>query len=83
MAGPQLAADPRAAGLSSLAHFIVFHCADKIGTAQYYESIDLVDAFHPQTIIALFMNGQQLRSDTAPRSAYGSSASSATKAPNM
>ena len=27
---------------------------------QYYESIDLADAFHPQTIIAHSMNGQPL-----------------------
>ena len=26
----------------------------------YYESIDLVDAFHPQTILAYAMNGQDL-----------------------
>jgi DMSO/TMAO reductase YedYZ molybdopterin-dependent catalytic subunit len=58
--GPQLGPILRAAGLSSLANFIVFHCADRIGGAPYYESIDLVDAFHPQTILALFMNGQKL-----------------------
>jgi DMSO/TMAO reductase YedYZ molybdopterin-dependent catalytic subunit len=58
--GPQLGPILRAAGLSSLANFIVFHCADTIGSAPYYESIDLVDAFHPQTILALFMNGQRL-----------------------
>ncbi len=58
--GPRLGPILRAAGLSSLARFIVFHCADRIGSAQYYESIDLVDAFHPQTILALFMNGQRL-----------------------
>ena len=27
---------------------------------QYYESVDLVDAFHPQTILAYAMNGQNL-----------------------
>ena len=27
---------------------------------QYYESIDLVDAFHPQTLIAYAMNGKPL-----------------------
>ena len=26
----------------------------------YYESVDLVDAFHPQTILAYAMNGQPL-----------------------
>ena len=35
-------------------------CADRIGGAQYYESIDLIDAFHPQTICAYGLNGQQL-----------------------
>ena len=41
-----------AAGLSTRAKYIVFHCADRIGDKPYYESIDLVDAFHPQTILA-------------------------------
>ena len=30
------------------------------GSGQYYESIDLVDAFHPQTILAYDMNDQPL-----------------------
>ena len=58
--GPQLATILRAAGLSSRANYIVFHCADLIGQSQYYESIDLVDAFHPQTIMALLMNDHRL-----------------------
>ncbi len=58
--GPQLAAILRAAGLSSRANFIVFHCADEIGGIPYYESIDLNDAFHPQTILALLMNDRRL-----------------------
>ncbi len=50
------------AGLKTGARYIVFHCADALeqtldGTGQYYESIDLVDAFHPQTILAYDMNG--------------------------
>lgn len=42
--------------------YIVFHCFDTLGrnSAQYYESIDLIDAFHPQTILAYEMNGQML-----------------------
>lgn len=48
------------AGLSTRANYIVFHCADRFGTWPYYESIDLVDAFHPQTILAWGMNGQLL-----------------------
>lgn len=49
-----------AAGLSSRARYIVFRCADRIGSAEYYESIDLIDAFHPQTILAWGLNGAML-----------------------
>ncbi len=47
------------------ARFVVIHCADFYeraadGTGQYYESIDLVDAFHPQTILAHSLNGEPL-----------------------
>jgi DMSO/TMAO reductase YedYZ molybdopterin-dependent catalytic subunit len=50
------------AGLKPAARYIVFHCADTLeqtldGTGQYYESIDLADADHPQTILAYDMNG--------------------------
>jgi len=45
-----------AAGLSTRARYVVFHCADRFGQYPYYESIDLVDAFHPQTILAWGMN---------------------------
>jgi DMSO/TMAO reductase YedYZ molybdopterin-dependent catalytic subunit len=48
------------AGLSAHARYIVLHCADRIGDKPYYESIDLVDAFHPQTILAWGMNGHLL-----------------------
>lgn len=48
------------AGLRSSARYIVFHCADFLGSRPYYESIDLIDAFHPQTILAWGMNGQTL-----------------------
>ena len=48
------------AGLSTRAKYIVFHCADRFGDKPYYESVDLVDAFHPQTIIAWGMNGHLL-----------------------
>ena len=49
------------AGLKQEAKYIVFHCADDLddssdGSGRYYESIDLVDAFHPQTILAYDMN---------------------------
>jgi DMSO/TMAO reductase YedYZ molybdopterin-dependent catalytic subunit len=47
-----------AAGLRPSARYIVFHCADDYGPSQYYESIDMIDAFHPQTIMAWGLNGQ-------------------------
>jgi DMSO/TMAO reductase YedYZ molybdopterin-dependent catalytic subunit len=49
------------AGLSTKARYVVFHCADQWGPGvPYYESIDLIDAFHPQTILAWSMNGGTL-----------------------
>jgi DMSO/TMAO reductase YedYZ molybdopterin-dependent catalytic subunit len=42
------------------ARYIVFHCADDFRGTPYYESIDLVDAFHPQTILAYGMNDAPL-----------------------
>ncbi|WP_208248045.1 molybdopterin-dependent oxidoreductase [Rhizobium sp. T1470] len=53
------------AGLKPAARYVVFHCADELektldGSGRYYESIDLVDAFHPQTILAHAMNGNEL-----------------------
>jgi DMSO/TMAO reductase YedYZ molybdopterin-dependent catalytic subunit len=42
------------------ARYLVLHCADDFGGQKYYESIDLVDAFHPQTILAHAMNDQAL-----------------------
>lgn len=58
--GPMLGSLLKAAGLSNRARYIVFHCADSFGDTPYYESIDLVDAFHPQTIAAWSMNGARL-----------------------
>ena len=49
-----------AAGLMQNAKYLVFHCADRFGAYPYYESIDLIDAFHPQTILAWALNGQLL-----------------------
>lgn len=46
--------------LQDEARYIVFHCADDFRGRPYYESIDLVDAFHPQTILAYGMNGGDL-----------------------
>lgn len=53
------------AGPTPDARYVVFHCADQYeqeddGNGQYYESIDLVDAYHPQTILAYGMNGKDL-----------------------
>jgi DMSO/TMAO reductase YedYZ molybdopterin-dependent catalytic subunit len=59
--GPQLGGLLHAAGLQPHARYVVFHCADNLnGAGLYYESIDLFDAFHPQTILAHTMNGQAL-----------------------
>jgi DMSO/TMAO reductase YedYZ molybdopterin-dependent catalytic subunit len=47
------------------AKYLVFHCADTLGESLdaglYYESIDLADAYHPQTILAYDMNGEPLK----------------------
>jgi DMSO/TMAO reductase YedYZ molybdopterin-dependent catalytic subunit len=63
--GPPLSAVLDRAGLKPQARFIVFHCADEVlryidGSHSYYESIDLIDAFHPQTILAYDLNGAPL-----------------------
>ena len=47
------------AGLKPQARYLVFHCADSLADGphgRYYESIDLIDARHPQTILAYEMN---------------------------
>jgi DMSO/TMAO reductase YedYZ molybdopterin-dependent catalytic subunit len=46
--------------LSPNARFVVLRCADDFSGTPYYESMDLVDAFHPQTILAYGMNGDVL-----------------------
>jgi DMSO/TMAO reductase YedYZ molybdopterin-dependent catalytic subunit len=53
------------AGLKPGARYVIFHCADNLGetadaSGLYYESIDLLDAYHPQTILAYGMNGKDL-----------------------
>jgi DMSO/TMAO reductase YedYZ molybdopterin-dependent catalytic subunit len=60
--GVQLARLLALSGLRPNARYVVFHCLDKMdldGT-YYYESIDLMDALHPQTILAYGMNGKQI-----------------------
>ena len=45
------------------AHFVVFHCADPMeddGTSPYYESIDMDDAYHVQTLLAYALNDKPL-----------------------
>lgn len=63
--GVQLGGLLAAAQLLPGARYVVFHCADDLGSAtdgsdRYYESLDLFDAFHPQTILAYAMNGAPL-----------------------
>jgi DMSO/TMAO reductase YedYZ molybdopterin-dependent catalytic subunit len=60
----------KAAGVLPGAKYAMFYCADNLEgepskgglliPGQYYESIDLIDAFHPQTIMAYAMNGKPL-----------------------
>jgi DMSO/TMAO reductase YedYZ molybdopterin-dependent catalytic subunit len=57
-------------GVRPEARFVVFHCADTLNdggelgvdpeSIRYYESIDLIDAVHPQTILAYDMNGRPM-----------------------
>ena len=58
--GPQLSAILAMAGLQGDAKFIVFRCADEFRGVPYYESCDLDDAFHPQTIVAHQLGGEPL-----------------------
>jgi DMSO/TMAO reductase YedYZ molybdopterin-dependent catalytic subunit len=58
--GPQLGTVLDAARITPEAKFIVFRCADRLYDRDYYESIDLVDAYHAQTIIAHELNGAPL-----------------------
>lgn len=63
--GARLAPVLEQAGLKPEARFLVFHCFDTLdpeagANGRYYESLDLVDAFHPQTLLAYEMNGAPL-----------------------
>ena len=47
------------------ARYVMFHCLDTIdrdlsGDIKYYGSVDLIDARHPQTILAYGLNGKPL-----------------------
>jgi DMSO/TMAO reductase YedYZ molybdopterin-dependent catalytic subunit len=57
------------AGIKRAARYVVFHCYDSMGdiflgtlsgATLYYESIDLISARHPQTILAYGLNAQTL-----------------------
>ena len=59
--GAKLSAVLAAAGLKPEARLIAFFCADTLeetldNNGRYYETIDLIDASHPQTILAYEMN---------------------------
>ena len=57
--GAKLSALLNEAGLKPQARYIAFFCADtleEMPNGRYYETIDLIDAFHPQTILAYEMN---------------------------
>ena len=83
MEGRAAVGDPgRRAAVKPTARYVVFHCADPMeadGTSPYYESIDLDDAYHEQTILAYELNDQAAAGRrTARRCGCASSASSAT-----
>ena len=63
--GPQLSELLDRAGVREEANFIVFRCADTLYGRAYYESVDMVDAYHPQTIIAhaLKVRAELIRQD--------------------
>lgn len=53
------------AGVRAEARYCVYHCYDNIqrgltGDILYYESSDLIDAYHPQTILAYGLNDETL-----------------------
>ena len=52
------------AGVKPEGKFVVFHCLDRMNgmdaNSVYYESVDMDDAFHEQTILAWELNGQPL-----------------------
>jgi len=58
--GPQLGLILDMAAVRPEANYVVFHCADTLNGANYYESVDMGDAYHPQTIIAHELNGEAL-----------------------
>ena len=66
MDGRAAAADPGGGQARNPAAYVVFYCADPMGDGRrqsapyYYESLDLMEATHPQTILAYDLNGKPL-----------------------
>jgi DMSO/TMAO reductase YedYZ molybdopterin-dependent catalytic subunit len=60
--GAQLGALLDSVGLQPGARYAVFHCADPMDAngTRYYESIDMEDAHHPQTLLAYMLNDRPL-----------------------
>jgi DMSO/TMAO reductase YedYZ molybdopterin-dependent catalytic subunit len=61
--GAKLSALLESVGVRSQARYVVFYCADPMeddGTDLYYESIDMLDAMHPQTLLAYELNDKPL-----------------------
>ena len=63
--GTPLAAVLAAARVKPEARYVVFRCADNMASAdaltqRYYESLDLLEATHPQTILAYELNNMAL-----------------------
>ena len=61
--GARLSAVLDAVQPTAAARYVVFHCADPMdddGGSPYYESIDMDDAYHPQTILAYDLNDKTL-----------------------
>lgn len=59
MAFPQVSALLAAVQPQAGARYVMFYCADPMeddGTGFYYESVDMEDAYHPQTILAYDLN---------------------------
>ena len=66
--GARLSALLDAAGLKPQARYIAFFCADSLepsldNSGRYYETIDRIDAYHPQTILAYERNFAPLTVD--------------------
>lgn len=60
--GARLSALLEAVCPNPTARYVVFYCADPMngGGTRYYESIDMEDAYHPQTILAYELNDEPL-----------------------